>query len=279
MRPIRALVLGLCLAATGSAAVFAQDFSAGYRVGSKDLLEIRVLEVPELNVERRVSDGGTIDLPLLGDFPVAGLLASEVRDRLQKLLVEKYVNRANVSVIVREFANKPVSILGAVQKPGSLPISGRFTLLEALSAVGGVTDAAGRKIYVLRRAENGLSDTLEIDREDLFRSSSSVWNIPIFPSDIVNVQPKSQVRIFCLGEVKSPGAVEFDGDDRITLLSVVAKAGGLTDRASKKIRIKRRRADGRDEEIVVNYKRVVAGKDRDPVLQADDVVIVKESFL
>jgi polysaccharide export outer membrane protein len=279
MRPIRALVLGLCLAATGSAAVFAQDFSAGYRVGSKDLLEIRVLEVPELNVERRVSDGGTIDLPLLGDFPVAGLLASEVRDRLQKLLVEKYVNRANVSVIVREFANKPVSILGAVQKPGSLPISGRFTLLEALSAVGGVTDAAGRKIYVLRRAENGLSDTLEIDREDLFRSSSSVWNIPIFPSDIVNVQPKSQVRIFCLGEVKSPGAVEFDGDDRITLLSVVAKAGGLTDRASKKIRIKRRRADGRDEEIVVNYKRVVSGKDRDPVLQADDVVIVKESFL
>ena len=86
------------------------------------------------------------------------------------------------------------------------------------------------------------------------------------------------VRIFCIGEVKAPGAIEFSADDRITLLSVLAKAGGLTDRASKKIRIKRRDASGRDVEYVSDYKRVLAGKDPDPILKADDVVVVKESF-
>jgi protein involved in polysaccharide export with SLBB domain len=59
---------------------------------------------------------------------------------------------------------------------------------------------------------------------------------------------------------------------------VIAKAGGLTDRASNSIRIKRRGLDGKDAETIANYRRIVAGKDPDPVLRADDVLIVKESF-
>ena len=105
-----------------------------------------------------------------------------------------------------------------------------------------------------------------------------MWNVPIYPSDVVNIPGKSVVRIFCIGEVKTPGAVEFSADDRITLLSVLAKAGGLTDRASKTIRIKRRDVSGRDVETVVDYKRVLSGKDVDPTLRADDIVVIKESF-
>ena len=89
---------------------------------------------------------------------------------------------------------------------------------------------------------------------------------------------KSTITIFCLGEVKQPGAIAFDSDDRITLLSVIAKAGGLTDRASNTIRIKRKGPEGKDIESRVNYKAVIAGKQTDPALQADDVVIVSESF-
>lgn len=267
----------LATLAIGPAAV-AQDASGEYRVGPKDLIEIKVLELPELNVERRVSDGGTIALPMVGDFAVSGLTASEIRGQLGALLKTKYVNRADVSVVVKDFANKPVSILGAVHRPGSLNISGRWTLLQAISAAGGVTEAAGRKIYVLRRSDNGLSDTLEVATDDLFRNASQMWNVPIYPSDVVNIPGKSAVRIFCIGEVKTPGAVEFSADDRITLLSVLAKAGGLTDRASKTIRIKRRDTSGRDVETVVDYKRVLSGKDVDPTLRADDIVVIKESF-
>lgn len=265
----------------GAAALLAQaaaDERSDYAIGPKDLLEIRVLEISELNVERRVNDNGSIDLPLVGAVPVAGLSPSRAAATLASLLTSKYVNRANVSVVVKDHANKPLSIVGAVAKPGSLNISGRYTLLEAISAAGGLTGQAGRKIYVMRTARNGLTDILEIKTDDLFRSASGQWNIPIFPSDIVNVPARTTVRVFCMGEVKNPGALELDSDDRITLLSVIAKAGGLTDRASKQIRIKRRGPDGKDVETVVNYNRIVSGAVPDPALQADDVVIIKESF-
>jgi polysaccharide export outer membrane protein len=260
------------------ARVAAQEPVAEYRVGPKDLLEIKVLEVPELNVDRRVSDAGTIEIPLLGDFEVSGLTTAEVARRLQQTLTEKYVNRANVSVVVREYANKPISVVGAVKTSGSLTISGRWTLLQAISAAGGVTDAAGKKIYVLRRSDNGLTDTLEIDTEKLLLGSSTMWNIPILPADVINIPPKTQVRVFCLGQVATPGALDFSSEDRLTLLSVIARAGGLTDKASKTIRIKRRGADGKDTEIVVNFNRILSGKDPDPTLEPNDIVVVKESF-
>jgi len=206
------------------------------------------------------------------------MTAADVKGKLESLLTAKYVNRASVSVVIKEFANSPVSILGAVQRPGPLNVSGNWYLLQAISAAGGLTQQAGRVIYVLRQSPNGLSDKLEIQVDDLFRGSSSAWNIPIYPSDVVNVPARSTVKVFCLGEVKSPGALEFDSDDRISLLSVIAKAGGLSDRASNSIRIKHRGSDGKDDERVVNFRRVVAGKDPDPILARDDVVIVKESF-
>ena len=179
----------------------AQEQVGDYRIGPKDLLEIKVFEIPELNLERRVSDSGSIDLPLLGDLPVAGLTASQVSGRLETMLTAKYVNRANVSVSVKEYANSPVSIVGAVQKPGPLNISGNWYLLQAISAAGGLTERAGRKLYVLRRSPNGLTDRLEIRLDDLFRGDSSLWNIPIYPSDIVNIPARNPVKIFCLGEV------------------------------------------------------------------------------
>ena len=252
--------------------------AAEYLVGPKDLLDIRVFEIPELNLERRVTDNGTIDLPLLGDFSVAGLNASQVRDKLQQMLTAKYVNRANVSVVVKEFGSKPVAVLGAVQKTGSLNVSGQWTLLQAISAAGGLTERAGKTIYVMRRAENGLSDTIEVSVEQLLHDSSTRWNIPLQPGDIVNVEARRSVRVFCLGAVKSPGALEFDGDDRLTLLSAIAKAGGLTEKASSKIRIKRRGQDGKDNEIMVSYSRIVSGKDPDIELKGDDVIVVKETF-
>jgi polysaccharide export outer membrane protein len=257
MRPaVWVWVLAVLLAASygiGQESPVGQESSGDYRVGPKDLIEVRVLELPELAVERRVSDSGMIELPLLGEMAVSGLTASEIRGRLEATLKAKYVNRASISIVVKEFANKPVSVLGAVQRPGSLSISGRWTLVNAITAAGGLTASAGHKIYVLRRAENGLSDTLEIP-------------------------PRTSMTVFCLGEVKNPGAIQFDSDDRLSLLSVIAKAGGLTDRASKTVRIKRRNAEGKDVEKVVDFKRIVSGQDEDYPIEANDVIVVKESF-
>jgi polysaccharide biosynthesis/export protein len=270
------LVLALAMVMPGAAQEPAP--SGDYVVGPRDLLEVRVLELPELNVERRVSDSGAIDLPLLGVVPVAGMTAPEIRARVEAGVLEKYVNRANVSVVIREFANKPISVLGAVLRPGSLSISGRWTLMTAITAAGGLTEKAGSRILVLRRSENGLSDTLEIQTDDLFRNATELWNIPIQPADVINVVPRTSITVFCLGEVNAPGAIQFDSEDRLTMLSVIAKAGGLNDRASSTIRVKRRGADGKDVETVVDFKRIVAGKDPDLAIHANDVIVVKESF-
>ncbi len=272
-------------AATACLAVSAATASAqgapateGYRIGPRDLLEIRVFEVPELNIERRVSDEGTINLPLIGDIPVQGLTEAELADRLKAMLEAKYVQHASVSVQVREFRSKPISVIGAVKQPGNLAFSGRWTLLEALSAAGGLTEEHGNTIYILRRADNGLSDQISVDVDDLMLRADPDANVPIFANDVINVPAKVAVTVFCLGEVAHPGAVEFQSTERITLLTAIARAGGLTDRASRKIQIKRRDRNGRDLEFDVDYKRVLAGKDEDPSLHSGDVVVVKESF-
>jgi polysaccharide export outer membrane protein len=252
--------------------------NSGYRIGPKDLIEIKVFEVPELNIERRVSAEGTINLPLIGDVPVQGLTDVGLADRLKALLEAKYVQRASVAVQVREFRSKPISVLGAVKQPGNLSLSGRWTLLEALSAAGGLTDDHADKIYVLRRAENGLSDQISINVDDLMLRGDPDANVPIFANDLINVPAKVEVTVFCLGQVAHPGAVSFQSTERITLLTAIARAGGLTDRASRDIQIKRRDHTGRDVEMEVNFRRIVSGKDTDPPLQSGDVVIVKESF-
>lgn len=251
---------------------------AEYRLGPRDLLEIRVLEAPELNGERRVSDAGTISLPLLGEVQVTGLSAGELRDRLTAQLTATFVNRANVSVVVKEYGNKPITVIGAVGRAGNLNVSGNYSLLQVLSAAGGVSSSAGKKIYVLRIGESGLTDTLEISTSALIEGTDPKWNIPIVPSDVINVPSRSTVRIFCIGEVRSPGEITFDSDSRITLLAAIAKAGGLTDRASSKLTIRRQHPDGRNEELEINFKRVLSGDVPDPELRSDDMIVVRESF-
>ena len=76
----------------------------------------------------------------------------------------------------------------------------------------------------------------------------------------------------------SPGALAFKSTERITLLAAIAHAGGLTDRASSKILIKRGGQHRRPAEITVDYKKILAGKEPDVDLRQGDVIVVKESF-
>lgn len=251
---------------------------ATYRIGARDLLNVRVDEDEKLNGDRRVSEAGTINLPLIGDVQVAGKTPGEAEQAISRLLVEKYMQRASVSVQVLEFRSRPISVIGAVKTPGNLSFSGRWTLLEALAAAGGLAETHGNVVYVLRRADNGLSDQVTIDLDDLLVRGDPRTNIPIFPNDLINVPVTVEVTVYCLGEVAKPGALSFKSSERITVLTAIAHAGGLTDRASKKILVKRSApADGRTE-VTVDYNKILAGKEPDLELRQGDVIVVKESF-
>jgi polysaccharide biosynthesis/export protein len=257
---------------------WAQGRDPAYRVGPRDLLDIRVYEDDKLNGQRRVSEDGVVNLPLLGDVAVAGKTTAELGDMLKKLLEAKYMQRASVDVQVLEFRSRPIIVMGAVKQPGNLPFSGRWTLLEALTAAGGLAENHGSVIHVLRRAENGLADQVSIDAEDLLLRADPRFNLPIYANDLINVPGTVEVTVYCLGEVAHPGALVFKSNERITILSAIAHAGGLTDRASNRIMIKRAAAGAGPPEITVDFKRILAGKEDDVELRHGDVIVVKESF-
>lgn len=272
---LAALLLSFVAALPGAA----QVSTANYVIGPKDLLEIKVQEIAELNVERRVQDDGSIDLPLLGQVTASGVSPMDLRDRIAAMLTAKFVNQAYVTVNVKEYANRPILILGGVARPGALNVAGRWTLQQAILNAGGLAPGAGKKIAILRTAENGLTDRLEIDSDELFVRLNPVWNIPIYPGDVVNVGTRQEVIIYFLGEFKTTGAVKVMSDDKLTLLRMVARVGGLTERASKgRLRIMRTDAEGKTVEIEASYSRILSGKDRDILLMADDVVVAKESL-
>lgn len=273
------IIAWLLIAGMAGAQEAGTAVTAGYRVGPKDLLEIKVFEVPELNIERRIDADGTVDLPLLGKVKLEGLTSTEAAERLKAHLEATYVQRASVAVQVREFRSKPITVLGAVRQPGPLAYTGAWTLLDALAAAGGVQDGSvGDRIYILRRAQTGLTDQIFVNVEDLILRADPDANLPIYPNDLINVPSRTSITIYCLGQFRSPGALSFTSTDRITVMTTIARAGGLTDRASSSLTIKRRDRSGKDIEIPVNAKRVLSGKDPDVELQSGDVLIVKESF-
>jgi hypothetical protein len=133
-------------------------------------------------------------------------------------------------------------------------------------------------VYVLRRADSGLSDQVTIDLDELLVRGDPRVNIPIFANDLINVPGTVEITVYCLGEVSKPGAVSFRSSERITVLTAIAHAGGLTDRASKKILVKRAAPSDGHAEITVDYNKIIAGKEPDLELRQGDVIVVKESF-
>jgi polysaccharide export outer membrane protein len=267
------ILLLVCVTAAG-----AQGRDPAYRVGPRDLISVHVDEDAKLNGDRRVSEAGTINLPVLGDVPVVGKTTPEITQAVKKLLEDKYMQRASVDVQVIEFRSRPISVIGAVKQPGNLGFSGRWTLLEALTAAGGLTESHGSVVYVLRRSDNGLSDQVTIDLDDLLVRGDQAVNVPIFANDLINVPVTVEVTVYCLGEVAKPGALLFKSNERITLLAAIAHAGGLTGRASNKILVKRAAHGDGPAEITVDYKRILAGREPDVDLRQGDVIVAKESF-
>ena len=282
-RSIRAWALVWAFAALAPAAgSVARAQSTDYRIGPQDVLSIKVYETPELNADEvRVSTEGMITLPNAGPITLSGLTEAQAAIEVERVLEQCCVNRATVTVRIKQYRFKPISVIGAVGRPGPVDSSGRLTLLDALTAAGGVGGVGGQHgnvVYVIRHGDNGLTDQLTVRLDDLLVRGEQRVNVPILPGDLINVPADVEVTVFCLGEVQHPGAVSFRSSDRMTLLTAIARAGGLSDRASHKLVIKREGAGRLIEEISVDYKAVLAGRIPDPTLREGDVVVVKESF-
>jgi len=252
---------------------------ADHPVGAEDLLEISVFEIPELSRTVRVSGRGTISLPLLGEMEVRGLTGMQVEDKLREALTKKYLQDPQVSVFIREYGSKKVSVIGAVGKPGVYEMLGPRTLLQVLSEAGGLEKEAGAHLYVIRAAQDGTAQTIPVNVGDLLMNRSPEINLPVQPGDVVSVPIDRPIYIYVDGAVRTPGRLEELASRPITVLQAIAKAGGTTERASLKgIKILRRGTDGTQTDLPVNLKRIRQGKQPDPLLEEGDVVVVPETF-
>ncbi|MBP7870104.1 MAG: SLBB domain-containing protein [Candidatus Saccharicenans sp.] len=253
-------------------------FIREYIIGSRDLLEIKVFELPEFDHTVRVSEDGSITLPLIGNIQIGGLTKDKAEKKLSELL-EKYVKKAQVSIFIKEYQSSRVAIIGAVEKPGMYELVGRQTLLQMISQAGGFKDTAANEIYVLREGQDGTTASISIDLEDLMINGNQNLNIPIQANDVINVPVDKLINVYVFGEVRQPGALQVKMSNKITLLQAIAQAGGLSENATKRgVTIKRRDKSGKEINSSVNLNDIIKGKKKDIPLQEGDVVIVKQSI-
>jgi polysaccharide export outer membrane protein len=274
-------VLAAVLLAGASGAVPPQDVSAEYKIGPKDLLEITVLGVPEINkLVVRVSEEGRITLPLLGQVGVGDLTKFEIEKKLAGLAGEKIVVSPQVTVHIVEYISRRVSVVGAVEKPGPFELLGRQTVLAAISGAGGLTRDAGEDIIIIRQQPGGESTSIRISIDGLFVQGDPKLNIALEPGDVINVPVDKMVSIYVFGQVKNPGALQVKRSSLPTLTQAIAQAGGFTERANRtRVQIRRKDAAGKELTINVNVRNVLKGKVKDVPLLVNDTIYVPESVL
>ncbi len=270
-------MLGLAWLALLAAPSTAQD----YVIGPRDVVALKVVQAPEFDGSFKVGESGQINHPLIGDVQLAGLTRPAAEQKIRELLEVRFLQkgRATVSLEVGEYLSRPIHLLGAVKKPGQLPSFRRWTLLQAITEAGGLNAGRGSVAQITRRAGNGLGDRIDIDLDDLLLRGDPRLNLPLFPDDVVNFPESYEITVYCLGEVVAPGAITFSSSEDVTLMAAIAKAGGLTDRAKRRIVIKRQSENGMVEDIQANYKDILEGRAPNITLQKGDLIQVGMSFL
>lgn len=276
-----------------------------YRIGFDDVLDISVFEAQELNREVRVSSAGDISLPLLESVHAAGLTPRELELVLEALLRRTYMKDPHVSVFVREMQSHPVSVLGAVRRPGVFQVRGSKTLLEILSLAEGLADDAGETAIIMRGAglqnnvnsgadakekasdenatapdsanRNPSANIVQVNLKGLLDSSDFQQNPIVNPGDIVKVLRAGIV--YAVGEVQRPGGFVMKSNEKTSVLQVIALSGGLTRTASKAgaCIIRTDEKSGKREQTPIDLSKVLSGKAPDPMLEARDIVFVPNS--
>ena len=148
MRIARFILLGIVLACAGARAQGPELSS--YKLGSGDMITIRVLGEDDLKRERvRLSDAGTVSFPVLGEIRVRGMTVGALEDYITKGLKGRYLLNPQVTVSIEEYRNFFVN--GMVEKPGGYPFSPGLTVRKAISLAGGFRERAARdKLFIIR---------------------------------------------------------------------------------------------------------------------------------
>lgn len=233
----------------------AQADKSSIRLGNGDAIRVTVFQQPDLTTEARISERGTIVMPLIGETKVAGLTQQDAGKHIaSQFRSGKYLKNPQVSVAVTTVRSRQVSVLGLVARPGRYALDDTSTnLADVIAAAGGIQPAGWEKVTVLREGK--------AHKVDLLAKS-----FPLHHGDTVSVERAPVFYIY--GEVARSGAYRLEPG--MTVMQAIAAGGGITPRGSDR-RLKMRR-NGEDGKVVETDAKL------QDVVKADDVIFVKEAL-
>jgi len=265
----------------------------GYQIGIGDVLDVHVNDEDDISGRYQVDQNGTVKVPLLAaPISAAGSttfqFASRMSDELKK---EQILRDPSVSVLILREMTQNVSILGAVMKPGTYQIERPTSVMDVISQAGGLAPNAGNSLTIAHQAEGAVSGTnangpqhvapaATIDLTALLSAKDPSVNATVHAGDVITVGTAPVV--FVVGSVVRPGAFAVqDRRSEMTVLQAVAMAEGPTPVASlgKTIIIRQSSSSSERQEIPIDLKKVMRGKDKDQVLEANDILFVPQSGL
>lgn len=166
--------------------------SADYIIGPGDVLQVFVLDNPELTITVPVLPDGKISTPLVQDMIAVGKTSSMLASDIEKVLSE-YVRSPQVSVIITQAASafSQVKVMGRVQRQQPLPYREGMTVLDAILAAGGLAEFAAPNRAKLLRMENGKQTEIRIRLGNLLNDGDLKHNLPLKPGDVLLV-PESR---------------------------------------------------------------------------------------
>ncbi len=294
-----------------------QKLSPEYVIGSGDLLSIEVFDVAELTREVRVSQTGTIALPLLPvRLHVSGLNELQAEQKIAEVLeANGLVSHPQVSVSAKEKRSKPITVIGAVGHPMVYQAQRTVTLIEVLSEAGGIANDAGNTVVITRAAPDpvaggfpgdatsdsgapaGDENSKKMPREpnaagapppppiqitvnlgELLESGDPKDNILMEAGDVVTV-PHAGI-VYVIGAVDRPGGFVLSNDRaQMSALKVLSLAGGLkrTARTDRAVILRKDGNSGQQKEVAVNLKKILERQTEDVPLLPSDILFIPES--
>jgi polysaccharide biosynthesis/export protein len=241
-------------------------------IGPGDEVEVTVYGAPDLSVHNRVAADGNISVPLIGHVRIVGLSSAQAEEAIgEELRRENVLNSPQVSVYVKEYGSSGISVAGEVVRPGVYLALGPHRLFDLLQEAGGRTEKAADSVVISHRySDPPMTIDLPKDPERLSR-----LNIDLIPGDTV-VVPKAGI-VYVLGGVNKPGGYVLGSDAGVTLLRVIAAAGGPTQTSAVgRTKILRRTPNGL-QEMSVPLKKLMHAKAADIPLQTDDIIYLPHS--
>jgi polysaccharide export outer membrane protein len=225
-------------------------------LGPGDTVRVTVFQNPDFTTEARLSERGSIVIPVVGEVELSGVNATQAGKRIaDKLQREKVILNPQVTVAVVQNRSRQVSVLGQVGKPGKYPLDDvRPTLTDVLALAGGTSPTAADSVTIV-----------SLDKNER-RTVALPSNVEVNPGDTIYVD-KAPV-FYVTGEVQKAGAYRLEPN--MVVMQALSVGGGLTPKGTMRgMQIHRRIEDGRVEKIAVRPG---------DTLRPNDVLYVQESL-